>query len=98
MSENAYRATPDENPNPWKDAACVNDAVDPDWFHDPDKNVQAWAVEICSECPLRTACLKEALDRNYTEGVWGGLTPEDRRIIKQFGDINQLKKGATQNG
>lgn len=98
MSENPYTPSPEGNPNPWKGAACVNDAVDPDWFHDTSKNVQAWAKEICNDCPIRITCLTRALEQNETDGVWGGLTAEERKILKQFGDINQLKKGATQNG
>lgn len=42
------------------------------------------AVLLCRRCPLRTACLDEALKYEgyvsaaYRFGVWGGMSPQQR--------------------
>lgn len=41
------------------------------------------AIEVCEECPVRTACLTWALDTCQDAGVWGGLGEEDRREIRR---------------
>jgi hypothetical protein len=37
------------------------------------------AKRICTQCPVRLPCLEEALARDLTWGIWGGLTPRERR-------------------
>lgn len=34
---------------------------------------------ICAGCTVRTQCLEEALAAGEQDGIWGGLTPEERR-------------------
>ena len=41
----------------------------------------AQALEICSACPAREACLEENLDERY--GVWGGTTEKERRQLRR---------------
>lgn len=36
---------------------------------------------ICASCPVRPACLSYALDHRQEQGIWGGLTEEERRRI-----------------
>lgn len=36
------------------------------------------AVRVCEECPVRAACLADALVRDERWGVWGGLTTSQR--------------------
>lgn len=35
------------------------------------------------ECPIRDACLIFALTNNLKHGVWGGTTPDTRRLIRR---------------
>ncbi len=45
---------------------------DPDlWFAEAPADLEA-AKRLCTECPLRAACLAGALDRGEPWGVWGG--------------------------
>lgn len=37
------------------------------------------AKQVCRGCPVRRECLEHALAARETDGVWGGLTPEERR-------------------
>lgn len=36
------------------------------------------AKAVCSACPVRRECLEYADLNNETEGIWGGLTPQER--------------------
>lgn len=38
---------------------------------------------ICAECPIREACLADAMARRERFGLWGGLTPIERRRIER---------------
>lgn len=67
-------------------AACAG--TGPDLWHPtlsdtatnggPNAQVAA-AKKICHRCPVRTDCLDHAITNNITHGIWGGLTPKDRR-------------------
>lgn len=41
------------------------------------------AIIICAVCPVREECLETALAEGWINGVWGGMTPDDRKIILQ---------------
>jgi WhiB family redox-sensing transcriptional regulator len=36
---------------------------------------------MCTQCPVRTECLAEALDNKIEWGVWGGMTERERRAL-----------------
>lgn len=41
------------------------------------------ALALCSVCPVRTDCLRQAIIDGETHGVWGGTTARRRaRIVK----------------
>lgn len=42
------------------------------------------AKEICKKCPVKVECLEWALSHNEPFGIWGGLTPSERRRIKKL--------------
>lgn len=39
------------------------------------------AKRLCGGCPMKAACLAEALDNSIEYGVWGGMTERERRRI-----------------
>ncbi|GAA2066325.1 WhiB family transcriptional regulator [Williamsia deligens] len=54
---------------------------DPDlWFADNPTDLEQ-AKALCGACPLREACLAEALARNEPWGVWGGEILEQGIVI-----------------
>ncbi len=40
------------------------------------------AKALCAVCPVRTACLRWALQENEPGGIWGGLTQDERTTLK----------------
>lgn len=41
------------------------------------------AKAICNECPYKIQCLEYALSDPSTQGIWGGLTENQRRIMRK---------------
>ncbi len=44
---------------------------------------QDHAKRVCDQCTVQQACLDYALDTNQDSGIWGGLTEEERRVIRR---------------
>ena len=36
---------------------------------------------LCDDCPVKKECLAYALHYGFDEGIWGGLTPDERKAI-----------------
>jgi WhiB family redox-sensing transcriptional regulator len=67
----------------FSEANCLE--ADPDLFfaddqENPKGELVAVAKNICKGCPLLLACRTKAIDENL-DGVWGGTTTRERRII-----------------
>ncbi len=52
-----------------------------DLFYSEDEEHVAAAKQICNKCPIRAKCLETALAFRESEGVWGGMTPNERRSL-----------------
>jgi WhiB family redox-sensing transcriptional regulator len=52
-----------------------------DAFFASDRRAVEAAQAVCSGCPVRAECLEYALVHHLDHGVWGGLTPSERRQI-----------------
>jgi WhiB family redox-sensing transcriptional regulator len=64
----------------WQERARCRD-LDVEMFF-PEKGRAARAAKrVCMGCVVREECLEYALRRHETEGVWGGLTPTERRRL-----------------
>ncbi|MGH2529451.1 MAG: WhiB family transcriptional regulator [Actinomycetota bacterium] len=67
-------------------ARCIG--VDPDLFFPTGTTGPAVAqVEsakaVCAMCPVRVQCLEWALATGQDSGVWGGLSEEERRVMRR---------------
>jgi WhiB family redox-sensing transcriptional regulator len=40
------------------------------------------AKAVCAACPIETKCLQYAVENHEAYGIWGGLTEEERRQIR----------------
>jgi WhiB family redox-sensing transcriptional regulator len=62
-------------------AACKG--VDTEVFFPTSEAEADVAKEICASCPARKACLEWALASRQEDGVWGGLTENERRRLRR---------------
>jgi WhiB family transcriptional regulator, redox-sensing transcriptional regulator len=62
------------------DGACVDEPVDL-WFASQGHHVRD-AQAICAGCGVRERCLEYAVGEMIVHGVWGGLTPRQRRPLQ----------------
>lgn len=47
----------------------------------PTRQVEEAALRACAGCPAREACLDYATAAKEPEGIWGGLTADDRKAL-----------------
>lgn len=54
---------------------------DPELFFPltPSRLQEADAKAVCAGCQVLTECREYALRAGESEGIWGGMTPEERR-------------------
>lgn len=65
-------------------ATCM-DRIDLDWV--PEREAATVPLELremCLTCPVRVACLMDAIDTD-SEGYWAGTTTRDRRLLTRRG-------------
>jgi hypothetical protein len=73
------------------DAACAE--ADPSLFFDSDGEAAQQAMAMCAVCPVRTTCLRSALELGEMHGIWGGTTESERRRM-----IRDRRRRARQRG
>jgi WhiB family redox-sensing transcriptional regulator len=71
----------------WRDHALCRD-TDPELFFPIGTTGQAIVTQdharrVCGDCLVKQECLDYALDTNQDSGIWGGLTEEERRVIRR---------------
>jgi WhiB family transcriptional regulator, redox-sensing transcriptional regulator len=71
----------------WRDQALCRD-TDPELFFPIGTTGFALlqlekARQVCGECQVRAECLEFALETNQDSGIWGGLSEEERRVIRR---------------
>lgn len=62
-------------------AACAH--VDPELFYPPKGATSRPAIRICTACPVRADCLRSAIEHAEPYGIWGGLTANQRRVLRR---------------
>jgi WhiB family redox-sensing transcriptional regulator len=71
----------------WRDrAACLD--VDPELSFpignsDPALRQIENAKAVCSRCEVFETCLSWAMESRQDDGVWGGLSADERRALKR---------------
>jgi len=66
----------------WEGAACKGQG-DLFFTSDPTGQTTRQAKAICRHCPMQGQCLDYALADLSMQGIWGGTTERDRRIIRK---------------
>lgn len=57
--------------------------ADPEAFHPPKGGTTQPAKKVCAECTVREECLLYALEHGEKTGIWGGLSPRERKKLMQ---------------
>jgi WhiB family transcriptional regulator, redox-sensing transcriptional regulator len=65
-------------------ASCARPGVDPELFFPfrGEHGKAARAKRICAGCPVRPACLADAMASRDGFGIRGGLTPNERQRLR----------------
>ncbi len=66
----------------WSLAACRN--AEPELFFpisatSASRSTVERAKRVCASCPVQSQCLRYALRHRQEQGIWGGLTEDERR-------------------
>jgi len=69
-------------------AACRGDAAAlffaPEGEQRAERELREKAAKaICAGCPVRRQCLSCALRADIRDGIWGGLTEDERRRLRR---------------
>jgi hypothetical protein len=76
---------------PWEFESPLCAEIGTVMFFSPDRdehlsggseNTYAYAKQICDKCEYKVECANWAI-KNEQYGVWGGTTPEERRVIRK---------------
>lgn len=72
-----------------EDAACRASSVDPELFFPLSESglgasQVAAAKAVCARCPVAAQCLTWALRSGEAAGIWGGTTPDERRLLRRI--------------
>jgi WhiB family redox-sensing transcriptional regulator len=69
---------------PWlPGGACREPDVDPEWFFPHGENYDR-GREVCRRCPVKVQCGQWAMDTGQEFGLWGALTPEERKRLRRM--------------
>lgn len=70
---------------PWREAAaCLDETNEVSFFPEKEDLGSVYkAKAICATCPVADVCLSWAIETNQTEGIWGGHTAKERRVIRR---------------
>ncbi|MEV0989915.1 WhiB family transcriptional regulator [Streptomyces sp. NPDC049949] len=49
------------------------------------------AKSVCRRCPVMEPCLQWALEAGLDDGVWGGLSDDERRVMKRRAARNRAR-------
>ena len=66
-------------------AACLNadpELFFPDLFGAIGAHRTLQAKRFCAGCPVRAKCLEWAIGSGEAYGIWGGMTPDERRLMR----------------
>jgi WhiB family transcriptional regulator, redox-sensing transcriptional regulator len=81
MSDN-FASFDEERPAWQADAACAGMPTD-DFFPVGSTGAAlaqiAAAKAVCAACPVAQKCLEYALSTGQTDGIWGGMSEDERR-------------------
>ena len=86
MSHDRFIYVGPPRPLPWAEHAACRDEPTDIWYPTRRGPVAVdWTRprSICQSCPVLTDCRSYAVAHEPDWGMWGGLTPEERRAFRR---------------
>lgn len=76
------------NTGDWRHHAACREGIDPETFFPIGTSGPALlqveqAKQVCRSCPVIDECLRWAVDAGVDDGVWGGMSEEERRAFSR---------------
>lgn len=68
--------------SPMASGAACKGRADVSWFPELGEST-APAKAVCATCSVRERCLDFAVTEGITAGIWGGLSPKERRRLRR---------------
>jgi len=65
----------------WRDRALCAQIGGDIWFPEKGGDSGVAAKRVCRACPVTAECLAYALEMGEEYGVWGGMSPQQRRRL-----------------
>lgn len=72
----------------WRDHAACRGLPATLFFSDYGADCSDQAIAVCERCPVAAECLDWAMEAGEMHGVWGGTSPNRRRILAKYRAIN----------
>lgn len=83
------RLLPSPEDEMWRgEAACRG--MNPALFFPDSISATRKIKAVCESCPVTEPCLVYALKYKERDGIWGGLTPRQRRAIRKVEYLSKL--------
>ena len=69
----------------WRELAACSGRADDLFFpaNEAEPSQVRAAKAVCGACPVREECLSYAVETGQRDGVWGGLTSRERRLLRR---------------
>ena len=68
----------------WREGAACNDVEELSFFPSSDDLIAInRAKTVCAGCPVQDDCLGFAIETRQPDGIWGGLTPNERTRLRR---------------
>ena len=69
----------------WKDqSSCLSTSVIEDFFDTKESSLRSLSKRYCQGCPVQFYCLYTSLVNQEAYGLWGGLTPKQRKTYFKY--------------
>jgi WhiB family redox-sensing transcriptional regulator len=76
----------------WMDDAACRGVKNVDFFPEESFTANApKAIAICDDCPVCSNCLEFAVKNRIVYGIWGGMTPLQRKYFVRGGGLNKME-------
>ncbi len=69
----------------WREFAACSGRQDDLFFpvNEAEVSLVRAAKAVCQACPVQEECLSYAIETGQMDGVWGGMTSRERRVLRR---------------